>query len=96
MRSSFVAKCLKFNIDFKNAKKKKNQKKLFLFEIIAPELVSLTSLYKAGNACQRLSMCEQTLLGFCVSLKETFSNVTTFTVINNYCKGAAIQIATVF
>ena len=41
-------------------------------------------------------MCEQTPLAFCVSLRETFSNATTFTVINKYCKGAAIQIAPVF
>ena len=40
-------------------------------------------------------MCEKTLLGFCVLLKEYFSNATTFTVINEYCKGAVIQIATV-
>ena len=76
--------------------KKKNQKKLFVFEIIALELVALTCLYYAGNACQRLSMFEKTPLGFCVSLKETFSNATTFTVINKYRKGAAIQIVTVF
>ena len=41
-------------------------------------------------------MCQQTTLGFCVSLKETSSNATTFTVINKYWKGAVIQIATVF
>ena len=41
-------------------------------------------------------MCQQTVLGFWVSLKETFSSATTFTVINKYSKGAAIQIATVF
>ena len=41
-------------------------------------------------------MCEQTVSGFCVSLKETFSNATTFKVINKYCKGAVIQIATMF
>ena len=41
-------------------------------------------------------MCQQTTLGFCVSLKETFSNKTTFTVINKYWKSAVIQIATVF
>ena len=41
-------------------------------------------------------MCEQTLLGFCVTLKKNFSNTTTFTVINKYFKGAVIQIATVF
>ena len=27
---------------------------------------------------------------------ETFSNATTFKVFNKYCKGSAIQIATVF
>ena len=34
--------------------------------------------------------------GFCVSLKDTFSIATTFTLINKYWKGAVIQIATVF
>ena len=34
-----------------------------------------------------------TALGFSESLKETFSNATTFTVINKYFKGPAIQIA---
>ena len=38
-------------------------------------------------------MCQQRDMGFCVSLKETFSNGTTFTVINKYFKDAAIQIA---
>ena len=41
-------------------------------------------------------MSEQTNLRFCISLKETFSNEITFAVINNYGKGAVIQIATVF
>ena len=31
-----------------------------------------------------------------MSLKEIFSNVITFTVINNYGEGAVIQIPTVF
>ena len=39
---------------------------------------------------------KKTLLGFCVPLKETFPNATTFTVINKYYKGAAIEIPTVF
>ena len=36
-----MGKCLKFNIDFKNAKKKKKKidKKFFVFDIIASELV---------------------------------------------------------
>ena len=40
-------------------------------------------------------MCQQIALGFCVSLKDTFSNGTTFTVIHKYRKCAAIEIATV-
>ena len=72
------------------------EKKFFLFEVIAPQLVPLTCLYQADNAPHRLSMCQKTLLGFCVSLKDTFSNETTFTVINKNFKGAVIQIATVF
>ena len=65
------------------------QKNFFVFDIIASELVVV-------NCLSGLPMCQQTALGFCVSLKKTFSNATTFTVINKYCKGAAIQIATVF
>ena len=42
---SFFGKCLKFNIDFKNAKKKKIEKKFFVFEIILSELVALNCLY---------------------------------------------------
>ena len=40
-------------------------------------------------------MCQQIVLGFCVLLKETFSNATTFTVPIKYFKGAIIQIAIV-
>ena len=70
--------------------KKKIQKKFFVFEIIVSELVPLNSLYEADNASHQL-----TLLGFFVSLKEAFSNGTTFTVINRYCKGASIEITAV-
>ena len=41
-------------------------------------------------------MSLQTVLGFCVLLKETFFNATTFTVNNEHSKGALIQIVTVF
>ena len=41
-------------------------------------------------------MRQQTVLRFCISLKETFANTITITVINKYAKGAAVQIATVF
>ena len=46
--------------------------------------------------CQCVKDFRISVLGFYVSLKETFSNETTFTVINKSCKGAVIQIATVF
>ena len=39
-------------------------------------------------------MCSQTVLGFWISLKETFSIVITSTVINKYGKGAVIQNTT--
>ena len=75
---------------------KKKSEKVFVFGIIASELVPLNCLYSADNACHRHSMCKQTVLGICLLLKETFSNGITFKVINKYFKGAAIQIATKF
>ena len=42
--SCFFGKCLKFNIDFKNAKKE-TEKKFFVFEIIVSELFALNCLY---------------------------------------------------
>ena len=38
----------------------------------------------------------KSVLPFCISLKETFSNDINFTVSNKYGKGAVVQIATVF
>ena len=37
--------------------KKKIEKKFFLFETIASELVPLNCLCEVDNACHRLSMC---------------------------------------
>ena len=48
--ATFFGKCIKFNIDFENAKKKIH-KKFFIFWIIAPELVALNCLYSADNVC---------------------------------------------
>ena len=75
---------------------KKIQKKFFVLEIIVSEFVVLNCLYWGDNACHWLSMCSQTVLGYCVSLKETFSDATTLRVIDKFCKGAAIQIGTLF
>ena len=41
-------------------------------------------------------MFQQTILGFCISLKGAYFIVIIFTVINKYCKVAVVQIATVF
>ena len=41
-------------------------------------------------------MFQQAVLGFFISPKDTFSNLIMSRVINQYGKGAVIQIATVF
>ena len=43
MRVIFFSKCSKFELDFKN--EKKNQKKLFVFQLLASKLVALNCLY---------------------------------------------------
>ena len=63
---------------------------------IPSEYLAFNCLYLPDNACHRQSMGEQTVLGFCVLVKETFSNAPTLKVFNKYCKGSAIQIAEVF
>ena len=47
MRVIFFCKGLNFNVEFENGKKKKKtfQKKFFVFEKIASELVALNCLY---------------------------------------------------
>ena len=75
---------------------KQIEEKFFVFEIYASELVPFNRLYYADNACHRQSMSYQTVFRFCISLKETFPNAITFTVINKYDKGAVVQIGTVF
>ena len=41
-------------------------------------------------------MCQQTVLKFCMLLRETFSNSITLTVINKHGREAVVEIATVF
>ena len=41
-------------------------------------------------------MCQKTVLRFILSLRETFSNLITFTVINEYGKSGVIQISALF
>ena len=53
--SSFFSNCSKFNLNFKKAAK--IQKKFFVSEIIASELVSLNCLYEEEDTCHRQPMC---------------------------------------
>ena len=54
MRLLVVAKCSKFNVDFKNAKK--IEKKFLVPEIIASEMAAVNCLYYEGNTCHGKSM----------------------------------------
>ena len=71
-------------------------KKFFVFHIIAFEYVVLNCCYQEENTCHWQSMCSQTVLRFILSLKETVCNSITFTMIDKYGKGAAVQISNVF
>ena len=53
--SSFVEKFLKFNVHFKNAKKK-SEKAFLVSEIIASELPALNFFPYEGNTCHGQSM----------------------------------------
>ena len=75
---------------------KQNQKKFFVFEIIASELIALNCLYSEENTCYRQAVCYETVLKFCMSLTLTFYKSIAFTVIKKDGKGAAMQISTMF
>ena len=68
------------------------KRKVFVFEIIASELIALDCLYYEENTCHPQGMCEQTVLRFCILIRETFSNSIAFGVINKHGKGASVQI----
>ena len=75
---------------------KKNQKKFFLFEILASKFVPLNCLYYKENTCHRHSVCSETVLRFCVSVRDTFCKTIALTVINKNSKGALLYISTMF
>ena len=72
--------------------KKKIQKKVFVFEVITSEFVALNCLYQEQNTCHRDSVCQETVLRFCISLTETLCQTIDFPVINKYGKGGVSQI----
>ena len=75
---------------------KQNEKKFFVFELIASELIALNCLDSEENTCYREAVCYEIVLRFCMSLTVTFYKSIAFTVINKYGKGAAMQISTMF
>ena len=72
------------------------KKIIFVSDIIASELASLNSLYKAENTCKRETKPEQTALRYCISLKETLFISVAFAVINKHAKRGVTQASTVF
>ena len=67
----FFSTRLKVDVYFIN--KQKNRKKFVVFKIILFERLAVNSDYYEENTCQRLSMYEQSALGFHISLRDTFS-----------------------
>ena len=72
--------------------KKKIEKKFFGFEIITSEFVALNSLYQEQNTCHRDSVCQETVLRFCILTTETFCQTSDFPVINKYGNRGVSQI----
>ena len=62
---------------------KKIEKKFLVSQIIASEMAAVNCLYYEGNACHNKSMCSETVLRLCISVREIFSNAIAFTMINN-------------
>ena len=69
----------KIESKFRKCQKKKKTKKeiekmIFVSEINSSENVAINMLSKEENTCYQQSMGQQTVLRFCISLRETFSN----------------------
>ena len=75
---------------------KEFEKMFFIYERIASELAVFNCLYSEEDSCHRQSICQQTFLRICISLREAFSGSTAFTVSNKYGKGGVVQISTLF
>ena len=70
--------------------KKKAEKNFSVFEITGSEFFPLNCLYQQENTCHRHSVCEETVLRFCISLTETFCKAIACPVINKNGKGCAL------
>ena len=62
---------------------KKNQKNYLVSDIIASEMAAVNCLYYEGNTCHGKSMCKETALRLCISVRESFCKAIAFTMINN-------------
>ena len=71
---------------------RKYQRNIFVLDIIASELVALSSLYEEENTCHRHSVCQETVLRFSMSLRETYCKSIAFTAISKYGKDYAMEI----
>ena len=80
--SSFFSKCLKFDVDSRN-QKKKIKKKVFAFQIIAFGQGVSNSRNIQQDTWQRQAMCQQIHLRFYLTLKETFSKPTSLKMMKN-------------
>ena len=94
MRVFFFWKMFEISCRFQKLKKKM-EKKFFVYEISASDLVALNCLHYEGNTCHGHSMREQTVFRLCIWVREVFSNKIAFTVINDYAKVGVVQISTV-
>ena len=69
----------------------------FVCSLIASEMVVLNCPYKKKRILvNEQSMSRQTDLRFYISLRETFSNSISFTLITKYDRGASTKILIVF
>ena len=72
------------------------EKMVFVFEKITSEFVAVNCLYQQENTCHRYSVCQQTVLRFCIFVRESFGMTITLAVINKYGKGAVLDISRMF
>ena len=74
----------------------KIQKKVFVFKIIAFELGAANSPDPEEDTCHRQWMCQQTPLGFCISLRDIFSKSVPIRVMKKHEKSTLMEISQVF
>ena len=87
----FFPKSLKYYIDSENGLKK-NQKKFFVFKLIAFESGSTNSLNLEKDTCHWQSMCYETSLRFKISLWDIFFKSGSIRVMEKYHESVLIQI----